>query len=61
MRSPNVEQLIKRDTLLKMIGCRRREACRDMEGKEWELCSAGLEGAEDDDHDENAYTVYVYS
>ncbi len=61
MRGPDVEQLIKRDTLLKVIGCRRGKACWDVKGKEWELCSAGLKGAEDGDHDENAYTVYSYS
>lgn len=61
VRSPDVEQLIKRDTLLKVIGCRRGKACRDVKGKERELCAAGFERAEDGDHDENAYTVYMYS
>ncbi|KLJ14401.1 hypothetical protein G1E_33280 [Pseudomonas sp. TJI-51] len=40
VRSPDVEQLIKRNPLFQVIRCRRRKTCRDMEGKQREFRTA---------------------
>jgi hypothetical protein len=40
MRGSHVEQLVQRDTFFEVISSWRREASRNMEGKERKLCSA---------------------
>lgn len=61
IRGPPVDHFIERNALLELVGSRQRKTCREMERKKWELLSAGVERAEDRDHDENAYTVYSYN
>lgn len=61
VRGSYVEPFVKRDALLQVIRCGRREAGWDVKGKERELRSARFEWAEDGDHDDNANTVYAYS